>query len=372
MSKRLFALIFFLLPVLTGATHLRGGQITIASTSGFTCTIEVRVFINTASEVKFGEGTLNFGDGTTNITPTINSTRLPAEGDNLGVVVYQVVHTYAEPGFYVVSYTEPNLTQGILNVSNSGETRFYIETGINIDPRFSSFSSPRFPANPIFSGQSASEYSFSTAAIDDDESNEVFYKYSLVTNPKIAAIFEVPGNMAINENNGMITWDTKFHDQYYAGLFWIPVRVEKYSKSGQYYGYAVRAIQIDIDSSGDSTIDLSSSVNDPDNKLVVTDGHQKTIKLILSTQRTSSTTNLDIYYNKAIANNVLLSQHDSLNGYFIIATLQLTTTPDIVSDLPYPITIRGRANYSKDITFLYMTKDVDLPKLPDVITGLED
>ncbi|HEX8061171.1 MAG TPA: gliding motility-associated C-terminal domain-containing protein, partial [Cyclobacteriaceae bacterium] len=143
--------VFILLPLFVQATHLRAGEITVERTS---CTslifkITITVYTNTGSDIKFGEGILDFGDSSTMTTPTIDNTKRPDLGENIGTVSYSVFHTYAGNGRYVISYLEPNRNAGILNIFNSVETRFYIETVINIDPFMGCNNSPKLLVPPI-------------------------------------------------------------------------------------------------------------------------------------------------------------------------------------------------------------------------------
>jgi hypothetical protein len=372
MPRRLLLLIFLVSSIAGYATHIRGGQIRVVSSNGLTCSIEMRLLTNTGSEIKAGEGLFDFGDGTSVTTETKNHVLVPGQ-PGVGLVVYNFVHTYPAYGTYILSYLEPNLNGGILNVPNSVETRFFIKSQIILSPNHSG-SSPNFQTDPIFTCPAGRTYSFSTAAIDDSTSNNFFYKYSLVPPEKdkgaVILGYSVPGNLAINNENGIVTWDTKWQGEYTAGMFWIVVKVEKYSSTWQFEGYVLRALQIIVEDS-DSKIGLTSSVADADNKVVVPDGQERKVKVILSDNSSVSNLNFDLYYNTILKNNISMTQYDSIavDRKLRVAVLTLKTTLQVLSDLPYPITLRGRASYRTDITFLYMTKNGDLPDLP---VGLPD
>jgi len=72
------------------ATHLRAGEITVQrnSCNGLTFTITITAYTNLGSPVKFSDGTLNFGDGTTTQTPTIDNIIRPELGAGIGYVQY--------------------------------------------------------------------------------------------------------------------------------------------------------------------------------------------------------------------------------------------------------------------------------------------
>lgn len=100
-AYRLF-LLFFLLTFSSAfiqpanATHLRAGEITMVrlSCTSLTFRITITVYTNTGSEIKFGDGVLDFGDGSQpHVTPTIDNTQRPDLGPAIGTVSYSIDHT---------------------------------------------------------------------------------------------------------------------------------------------------------------------------------------------------------------------------------------------------------------------------------------
>jgi hypothetical protein len=172
MKNRAAGLVLFLLlsPLFALATHLRAGEITVSrqNCTSLTFTITITVYTNTGSDIKFGEGLLDYGDGFTFTTPTIENTIRKDLGDNIGTVTFQIDHTYSGPGRYVISYLEPNRNGGILNIFNSVETRFYIETVINIDPFLGCNNSPRLLVPPIDKACTGAAWFHNPGAYDPD------------------------------------------------------------------------------------------------------------------------------------------------------------------------------------------------------------
>lgn len=153
------------------ATHLRAGEITIERTSctNLTFKITITVYTNTGSEIRFGDGFLDFGDGTpVFVTPTVENTIRPDLGPNIGTVSFTTTHTYAGVGRYVISYLEPNRNAGILNMFNSVDTRFYIESQINIDPFLGCDNSPRLLVPPIDKACTGAAWYHNPGAYDPD------------------------------------------------------------------------------------------------------------------------------------------------------------------------------------------------------------
>ena len=171
--NRLFWGVFLLLVVSisANATHLRAGEITLerVSCTDLTFKITITVYTDTGSPIKFGDGTLDFGDGTAPLTtPTIDNTRRPDLGPEVGTVSFTTTHTFGGPGKYVISYLEANRNAGVLNMSNSVETRFYVETQIIIDPFLGCSNTPRLLVPPIDKGCTGAAFYHNAGAYDPD------------------------------------------------------------------------------------------------------------------------------------------------------------------------------------------------------------
>ncbi len=160
-----------LAPFISQATHLRAGEITVQRVS---CTsreyiICITVYTNTGSEIRFGNGNLDFGDGSKpHVTNEIENTLRPDLGPNVGTVTYCIKHNYSGGGTYVISYGENNRNAGILNVSNSVETKFYVETVIVIDPLLGCSNSPQLLVPPIDKGCTGAAWYHNPGAYDPD------------------------------------------------------------------------------------------------------------------------------------------------------------------------------------------------------------
>ncbi len=162
-------------------THLRAGEITVTreSCSSLNFIITITVYTNTGSEIRFGDGILDFGDGSTPFrTPTIENTLRPDLGPNIGTVSYSKTHTYAGPGVYVISYNEPNRNAGILNMFNSVDTKFYMESKISIDPFIGCDNSPRLLVPPIDKACTGAAFYHNPGAYDPD-GDSLSYEFTI-------------------------------------------------------------------------------------------------------------------------------------------------------------------------------------------------
>ena len=130
------------------ATHNRAGEITYKWKFGYTYEIKVTTYtnINGSNLADRCEDTVYFGDGTravvlrSNGMPTSNCTGgfdgLPLNL-NIKLNEYVTTHTYPGPGNYKISMEDPNRNAGVINLPNSVNQVFYIESFLVI-PSFGS------------------------------------------------------------------------------------------------------------------------------------------------------------------------------------------------------------------------------------------
>ncbi|HMJ67257.1 MAG TPA: gliding motility-associated C-terminal domain-containing protein [Cyclobacteriaceae bacterium] len=264
--------LLFLSPFIGYSTHLRAGEITVEriNCSSLTFRITITVYTNTGSEIRFGEGLLDFGDGFSENTPTIENTKRPDLGDNVGIVAYSKEHTYAGPGRYVISYLEPNRNGGILNIFNSVETRFYIETIINIDPFLGCNNSPKLLVPPIDKACTGAAWFHNPGAYDPDgdsvsfeltipkkEKGQVVGNYRDPNNKEFYDKSDIPYGTANENSDGPPTFDI---DEVTGTLIWdapglqgeynVAFLIKEWRKLAGVWvlmGYVVRDMQIIVE-----------------------------------------------------------------------------------------------------------------------------
>ena len=119
-----------------------------------------------------GVGTINVIDST-----VINI----EEGSEFGVIevivdqekqiafnVFDIEHTFQAPGTYIVRFNEKNRNAGVLNMDNSVDTPFYIETRLLIDPFLGSNNTPVFLVPPVDEGAVGVRFIHNPGAFDID------------------------------------------------------------------------------------------------------------------------------------------------------------------------------------------------------------
>jgi hypothetical protein len=197
------------------ATHLRAGDITLtrSSCSNYQYTITLHVYTKWATQVKFGGGTLSFGDGS---KPLITDPRRDppeiAQTDDGGVgeVIYSVVHTFPGPGNYTITYYEQNRNSGILNIDNSVDTPFFIQTQVIIDGGGLCDNTPQLLVPPIDRGCTGVKWSHNPGAYDIDGDS---LSYELFV-PKQAAVFGTGGQFlsSVDVSGYVVPNSKKFYD----------------------------------------------------------------------------------------------------------------------------------------------------------------
>jgi CHU_C Type IX secretion signal domain len=253
------------------ASHLRAGEITVErSCNGLTFRITITAYTNTGSPIKFsadGLGVLNFDDGTFHNPPQTENT--PFSSD-IGFVKYTVEHVFPGPGSYKITYKESFRNKGILNMSNSGGTDFFLETLIIIDPFIGCDYSPVLSVPPIDKGCTGKAWYHNPGASDPD-GDLLTYEFvvpkqnkNVVVNnyrdPNVREFYDGIGlnyfaaneqqmgspTFTIDSQTGNIIWDAPGA----SGEYNIAFKVIQWRKIGgvlKQIGYVTRDMQIDIE-----------------------------------------------------------------------------------------------------------------------------
>lgn len=340
------------------ATHIRGGYLKIKLLNNFTYAVTLHMYTNPGSVINPGDGKLDFGDKSPPVTtPSFGNTF--AQSSKVGYYEYTITHTFPRPGAYLITYLEPNLDAGIVNISNSVERPFYIETQIVLDG-VHDCSSPDFLVDPFFFHSVGKSYSLANAAVSQRD-YQLLYELVTPLQPKDSG-YTRPQNMELDPYNGLLTWDTQHQQHFQAGEYFVAVRVSQYDNDGGKIGHNWRSFQILLDIN-DSDIDVMPPTLESNNRFTVTENQNRILKTLLTDNILTDSLNWIVSYDKKIQGNLVFTQYDSVAGKktFKVGLLKLSTTPDMIRDNPYAINLRGISNFAsksfnRDITYLYFTK----------------
>ena len=279
MLQRFKTLFFAILLTLAGfsvqATHIRAGEITVerVNCQSKTFVIYVTGYVDLiGGQVTFGGGTLDFGDGSEKIINIREDPRVtilideqPIEGGNgVGITRFRVEHTYSGNGFYIIGYTESNRNDGIVNMNNSVETPFYVETMVRIDATLGcNLHLPEMLVPPVDYGCSGVAFYHNPGAFDRDGDSLAFAfvtprkakdtpvdNYRVVNDPEFGGFQEGTTNLPATLSIDPITGDIVWNSPGITGEYNFAFIVKEYRKvDGIYYlvGSVVRDMQIIVD-----------------------------------------------------------------------------------------------------------------------------
>lgn len=256
------------------ATHIRAGEICavrISQTSP-TYRFTLTIYTDLESEVDVttgGNATFRFGDGRELVGPqeisdAAESFTFERLNDEVGIVTIVLVHTYQAPGIYVVSYTEQNRNQGIININNSIETPFHIQTIIRIDPNLTPNSSPKLTIPPIDKACIGKAFFHNPGAFDPD-GDSLAYKlvtpqagpgidvglFTVLNDPAITGNREdggSPGRYEIDPITGTFIWDSPARAGEYNIAFIVEEwRFDELAQKWELLGFLTRDMQIIVE-----------------------------------------------------------------------------------------------------------------------------
>lgn len=246
---------------LATATHLRGGYITLrsTSTSSLTYEIEVVVFGDTGSTVSVGGGEIDFGDGTVEkIEEAGFSVEKTTLGNEVAVTSLRINHTFPAAGMYTVSVREFYRNVGVVNMANSVETPFVASTTIVVDPFFGANTTPSLALHPVIFSKAGSKF-FTSVNFIDVEGDSLVYSLAVPKSSIDNDVFEYSWPNAekfyqgeqrdnqpafsLDKLSGQLIWDTPLMP----GEFAIAYRVLEYRKvNGTVYKLSDTTIDLQI------------------------------------------------------------------------------------------------------------------------------
>ncbi|MDA0314326.1 MAG: gliding motility-associated C-terminal domain-containing protein [Bacteroidetes bacterium] len=263
----LFFITFFSALSTAWATHIRAGEIIAERISVQTLTYRITVvgYTDTRSSVVFGPGRINFGDGREEQLNTKSDFSLVEDlGDLIEKNTFVITHTFQGPGKYKIRFLEFNRNDLTLNMNNSVDTPFYVETEITIDPFIGVNNSPILTIPPVDNGAVNVRYIHNPGAYDPD-GDSLSYRIEIpkqgfervVNNYRDPASAEFsknkedgtgPAFMKVDAIFGDLVWDAPGT----AGQYSVAMRITEWRKiDGKYVeiGYVVRDMQIIIENS---------------------------------------------------------------------------------------------------------------------------
>lgn len=274
MIKRIIPVLLLAGQVLTlSATHNRAGEITYKQISALTFEFTITTFTYQLSLADRPRLEVSWGDNTTSIAERIDpKIYLP----NFYVKnTYKVTHTFPGPGIYRVVVQDPNRNQGVVNIPNSVNVVFSIQTLLTVNPAIG-FNQTPILLNPPYD-KAAKGYLFihNPAAFDPD-GDSLSYKLTVCTREDGRPIenYTFPpatNKFYVDSVSGDLVWDTPAD----TGAYNVAIEIQEW-RDGKKIGVVVRDMQIDV-----FTTTNKPPVNDPLNDYCIEVG--ETVEFLLIT-----------------------------------------------------------------------------------------
>lgn len=256
LKKKLVILLILLVAGLNlNATHNRSGSITYRHISGNTYEFTVKTCTESASDADRPSLEVKWGDGTLDTIPRVdiieNQTYLVQENFYIGI------HTYTGPGSFIISVEDPNRNAGVINISNSVNQVFCIQTELIISPFLGPGNNSVVIENcpcPEFACLNET-YCYNLSVFDPDEDS---LSYEIVPcrgenclEMNIPNVFRFPdtpinqggggGSMSIDPISGTLCWIGPG----LLGEYNVAIKVSEY-RNGIYIGSVVQDMQLTV------------------------------------------------------------------------------------------------------------------------------
>ena len=224
------------------ATHQRAGEITYKHVNGLTYEFTIITYTYTPSSADRPEIDVLWGDNSSSTIPRLSKTSV---GTDISKNVYVARHTYSSSGIYSVTFEDPNRNAGIINIPNSVNIPFFIETIIVINPFLGFNNSVQLLNPPLDNGCVDVTYYHNVGAYDPDGDS---LSYKLIDCRGMDGL-PIPGYqwpqhsqyINIDEITGDLIWETPIMQ----GEYNIAILISEY-RNGQFIGSVVRDMQITI------------------------------------------------------------------------------------------------------------------------------
>ncbi|MBK8364569.1 MAG: hypothetical protein IPL24_13190 [Bacteroidetes bacterium] len=180
-----------------------------------------------------------------NLNPTvfIRSQQIQIPNEDINKNVYVKEHTYSGNGRFLIYFIDPNRNEGVVNIPNSVDVPFEVQSLLIINPYLGNNSSPVLTYPPIDKGCVNRIFIHNPGAFDPDGDS---LAYELVQ-CNVALNTPVPGysfpnasnSFALNPITGDLVWDSPVTP----GEYNVAFHINQYKK-GQFAGYVRRDMQI--------------------------------------------------------------------------------------------------------------------------------
>lgn len=279
---RYIALFFLLVGAVhtAQATHNRAGEITYRQIGSFTYEVTIVTYTKISSPADRPRLLLNWGDNSADSLDRVSETPV---GNDTKVNRYVGTHTYPGADTYIMYFEDPNRNGGVVNIPNSINVPFYVQTTLVINP-FTGFNSSPILLNPPIDDACVDKMFIHNPGAFDLDGDSLAYKLIECRGEDGLSIpgFTFPQanvSFSIDAFTGDMVWDSPQS----LGEFNVAILIEEW-RDGVLVGSVVRDMQIrvlDCDNSppvittqnqicveAGTELVLPFTITDPDNDMV--------------------------------------------------------------------------------------------------------
>lgn len=256
------------------ATHNRSGSITYRHLYGNTYEFTVKTCTKSSSDADRPELEIKWGDGSKDTIDRNDALTIFITQYDVQQNFYTGIHTYTGPGNFIVSVEDPNRNAGVLNIINSVNAVFCIQSEIVISPFLGSPNNSLIIEDcpcPEFACLNKT-YCYNLSAYDPDGDS---LAYSLVPSRgedclemSIPAIYNYPhdiggGILTIDSVTGTMCWI----NPQIQGEYNLAIKISEY-RSGIYIGSVLQDMQLTVKACAN---DQPEIVEKPDTCIFIND-----------------------------------------------------------------------------------------------------
>ncbi|MFN5324087.1 MAG: gliding motility-associated C-terminal domain-containing protein [Bacteroidota bacterium] len=233
-------------PHQTSATHNRAGEITYIQISQFVYQATIITYTKTSSPADRPDLELFWGDGTSSILPrTSFQDEYGGPGSDIRRNIYTGTHTYPGPSIYTLYFEDPNRNGGVVNIPNSINVPFYVESQLIISAFLGFNNSPVLLQPPIDQGVLGQPFVHNPNAYDPDGDS---LSYHLIP-CKGAGGVSIGGYAYPQASNSFtldpVTGDLEWVNPIACGEYNIAILIREW-RSGVQIGFVERDMQVNI------------------------------------------------------------------------------------------------------------------------------
>ena len=251
-NKKFLAFLLFLCSIVTAnATHNRAGEITYEQIGELTIRATITTYTKTSSQSADRDSVEIFwGDGTSEFIFRTNGQGDPQDND-IKINFYTEEHTYPGRGTYTLGMRDPNRVSNIINIANSVNIPFYLQTQFTLlNTQFQGFNNSAILLQaPIDFACAGQRFVHNPNAFDIDGDSLSFelttpFQESGVPVPDYTPVNETrpigPENQAsLNPETGEFVWDAP----QVQGEYNLTIKINEY-RDGVFINSIIRDMQI--------------------------------------------------------------------------------------------------------------------------------